>query len=343
MVVFSMQPREPALGSLNPAARPGDARVSRSGMRRWRHRSSRRGKVLVLVAVSMPAILAIVGLVFDAGLLLTNRQNIQHAADAASTAAAMDLLLENSVTTANSTASNYFKTLNGFGYGRVTTNIPPQSGPYVGNSAYVEVIGTIPYATQFMQCVGAAPQLQVEARSVAGYANSTAGAAIVVLNPTPSPVAVSPISSIVLPSFPAIVGGLEILGVGTLSVQGAVLVNTTWGGVDQNDNPAGSGQGPPYGISCTPGVSTTTLLATDIRVVGGVDKPSNYGSISKGQPSPLKAGALAVPDPLEDAPTPCTATDPADVSTTNYGGVSVALLPLISPPKDPATRSVRLD
>ena len=93
----------------------------------------------MLVAVSMPAIVAIVGLVFDAGMLLTNRQNIQHAADAASTAAAMDLLLENCVSDRDRDRVELLQTLNGFGRGTVTTNIPPQSGPYAGNSAYVEV------------------------------------------------------------------------------------------------------------------------------------------------------------------------------------------------------------
>ncbi len=185
-------------------------RLSRDIVLCARRRGSRRGKVLVLVAISFPAIMAIVGLVFDAGMLLTNRQNIQHAADAASSAAAMDLLLGKNVATASATASNYFQALNGFGNATVTTNIPPQSGPYAGNSAFVEVLATIPYATQFFQCLGAAPLSQVWTRSVSGYENSTAKAAIVVLNPSPSPIAPSPISSIVLPSFPAILGGLEI-------------------------------------------------------------------------------------------------------------------------------------
>ena len=105
-----------------------------------------------------------------------------------------------------------------------------------------------------------------------------------------------------------------------MSVQGAVLVNTTWGGVDQNDNPAGSGTRPPYGISCTPGVSYHDALGDDIRVVGGVDKPSNYGNITKGQPSPLKADELTVPDPLKlhDA---LHGDRRRGLSTTNYGGV----------------------
>jgi hypothetical protein len=287
----------------------------------------------VLIAVAMPAILAIVGLVFDTGLLMANRQNLQHAVDAAATAAAMDLLLGDSNSTATATATNYVQNLNGFAGAQVTMNIPPQSGAYTGRVGFVEVLSTIQYNTQIMQIVGAAPQSQVTARAVAGSESSTAGAAIVVLDPKPAPVSIGPIPTLTIPSYPALIGGLEVLGAGTLTVNGAVLVNNTWGGVDQNGQPAGSGAGPPYGISCTPLLSLTNLLATDIRVVGGVDTQRNYGNVQQGQSSPLIANALAVPDPFEQLPVPCTSTDPANVSLTSYGGVQVIQPPLIVAPK----------
>ena len=316
----------PAVSAMAFAFQPRPRRISPG--RAGRH--ARKGKVLVLLAVSVPAIFAIAGLVFDAGMLMTNRQNLQQAADAAATAAAMDLLLGKS--TASTTATNYFQSLNGFANAQVTTNIPPQSGPYAGQAGFVEVIGTFQYTNQIMQIVGAASQSQITVRAVSGYEASTAGAAVVVLDPLPAPVAIGPIPSIMLPSYPALTGGLEVLGLGSLSVNGAVLVNNTWGGVDQNGNPAGSGPGPPYGISCTPLLSLTSLLATDIRVVGGVDKQTNYASIAQGSPSPLKANALTVPDPYEKLPVPCTATDPANVNTTTYGGVQVIQLPLLVAP-----------
>jgi hypothetical protein len=107
-------------------------------------------------------------------------------------------------------------------------------------------------------------------------------------------------------------------------------VNTEWGGVDQNGNPAGDGPGPPYAVSCTPLLSLTKLLASDIRVVGGVDKASNYGNVSAGKPSPLYANRLPVPDPLLTLPVPTIGADPANVNGDYYGGVSVAL-PLGAP------------
>ena len=150
------------------------------------------------------------------------------------------------------------------------------------------------------------------------------------LDPTPPPLSVAAVQPS-LPSYPALLGGLEILGLGTVIVNCAVLVNNTWGGVDQNGNPAGTGSGPPYGISCTPLLQLTQLNAVDIRVSGGEsDNPTNYGSFTAGAKSPLRANQLGVPDPFETLPVPTTATDPINVNTTLRGGVQVVSLPLIS-------------
>lgn len=296
-------------------------------------RGRRSGKVLILVMISLPAIFAIVGLVLDSGFMMSGSQDLHHATDAAATAAAMDLYLGKTSASAISTASSYLTDLNGVSSAQPTVNIPPLSGPYAGQSGYVEVLASQSYQTRFMQLVGANSQQTLSTRSVAGYQNSTAGAAIVVLDPNPSALTISGIpSSLSLPSYPAILGGLEVLGLGTVSVDGAVLVDTTWGGVDENGNPAGSSSGPPYGISCTPLLSLTHLNALNIRVVGGVDNQSNYGNYTSGQASPLRANQLAVPDPFQSLPVPTTASDPTNVSATSYGGVQVIGLPLVSAP-----------
>ena len=296
-----------------------------------RHRKVRSGKVFVFIAVSLPAILGIVGLVFDTGLIMSDRENLQHGADAAATAAAMDLLENKSNATAVATAASYLQTLNGFADAQVTTNIPPSSGPYAGRTGFVEVIATRQHSTAIMQIVGAALQSPVTARAVAGFQPSTAGAAVVVLDPSPPPLQVNSMLP-TLPSYPALIGGLEIPGAGAVQVNGAVLVNSTWGGVDQNGNPAGSGSGPPWGIACTSALPLTQLKALDIRVVGGVDDQNNYGDYVQGKASPLRANALPVPDPFEQLPVPSVATDSVNVSTTTYGGVQVVQLPLIVAP-----------
>jgi hypothetical protein len=133
-------------------------------------------------------------------------------------------------------------------------------------------------------------------------------------------------------ALPALLGGLEVEGLGRFSVDGAVLVNNGWGGVDENGDSAGSAAGPPYGVSCTPLLSTTRLLARDIRVVGGVDNQNNYGNFVSGKSSPLQANRLPVPDPYAGLAVPTINSDSNNVDTTLRGSVTVAGVPLIGPP-----------
>jgi Flp pilus assembly protein TadG len=301
-----------------------------SGCRLRTRRLLRRGKVLVAVAVMLPALFAMIALVIDGNGLMGQWQCLQHAADSAAQAAAMDLLKGSASAVAVTTANQYVTRYNPAGNATVVVHIPPQQGAYTGDARFVEVIATQPGQTFFARVVGALATPPLAARSVAGYESTTAGAAVVVLDPSPSPLSLPATLAGVpsLPSLPSLIGGLEVLGAGNLQVQAAVLVNTTWGGVDQNGDPAGSSPGPPYGIACTPVISATKLLATDIRVVGGVDNPANYASLYAGKPSPLQANKLPVPDPWIDLPVPTTSADPTNVRSDSFGGVQVALLPL---------------
>ncbi len=297
---------------------------------RHRTRHARQGKVLVLVAISLTSLIGILGLVFDGGLMSADSQNLHHATDAAAMAGAMDLRLGKTSASANDTAVLYLTSLNGFSDAQPVVNIPPLQGNYAGQAGYVEVLATRNYQTRLMHILGANSQQPLMTRSVAGCQASTSGSAIVVLDPNPAQLSITGVPP-VLPSYPALIGGLEVLGLGTVAVNGAVLVNTTWGGVDENGNPAGSSPGPPYGISCTPLVALTHLNALDIRVSGGVDNQTNYGNYKSGQKSPLHANRLAVPDPLQSLPSPSTVSDSTNVSTQSFGGVQVAGLPLIGP------------
>ncbi len=304
----------------------------KSLVRRTAGRTRRRdGKVLVLVLISCSAIFGILGLVFDAGLMTSDSQNLHHATDAAATAGAMDLLLGKTTSQATTTATSYITDLNGLADAQTTVNIPPVQGVYAGRNNYLEVIATRPYQTRIMHLLGVSSQQTISMRSVASYQASTAGGAIEVLDPTPPPLAISAMLP-TLPAYPALLGGLEVLGLGTVSVNGAVLVNTTWGGVDEDGNPAGTSAGPPYGISCTPLLQLTHLNARDIRVSGGVDNQANYGSFTSGAKSPLRANRMGVPDPFETLPVPSTASDPTNVNTTLRGGVQVVSLPLVGAP-----------
>jgi hypothetical protein len=287
----------------------------------------RQGKVLLLFVVLLPALLALAGLVIDGGVLVSTYRRAQHATDAAATAAARDLMLGNSETQATSKAQQFIAQYNGFPHANTTVNIPPLTGAYAGVAGCVSVRLTDQPGTYFGGFIGSGGVSQVSTQSVAGLRPSTAGAAIVVLDPDPPHLTV-PLISGVLPALPSLVGGLELEGLGTVRVDGAVLVNTKWRGLDENGDTVGDGSSPPWAIASLNLLAASRLRARDIRVVGGVDNPNYYANYTTGQPSPLAAGKLPVPDPYENLPVPTVAVDPSNVVDVYRGTVSIADLPL---------------
>ena len=287
-----------------------------------RRGAQRAGKVLLMFVVLLPALLALCGLVIDGGVLMGTYRRAQHAADAAATAAARDLVLGSNATQATTKAEQFITEYNGFPAANVTVNIPPASGAYAGVDGCVEVLLTAQPDTHFGGFIGGGALAQVSTRSVAGSRPSTTGAALVVLDPDPPQLAV-PLISGVLPPLPALVGGLELAGLGTVRVNGAVLVNTEWAGRDENGDNVGEGPSPPWAIACLNLLTAGRLRAHDIRVVGGVDNPSYYAHYTSGQPNPLAAGKLPVPDPLAGLPAPTVDADPVNVVDVDRGSVRV--------------------
>jgi hypothetical protein len=296
--------------------------------------SRRRAKILVFLAILLPVLCGFVGLVVDSSLLMTEYRNLQQVSDAAADAAAMAIFNGDNAAAATAAAVTCVQTYNGLPDATVAVNIPPSAGPHAGNSSYAEVLVSRNKTTDFIQVLGTSSHQTVKARSVAGAEASTAGAAIVILDPNPPGITVNlaPLVPLSISLPPLQLGGLEVLGLGQLSVNGSVLVNNQWGGVDEKGNPAGDGPGPPYGAACMPLVSLTNLDARDIRVVGGVDNPKCYGNFTFGQASPLRCNKLPVPDPYAGLPAPTVSSDSANVVATNRGSVNVIGLPLIGPP-----------
>jgi Flp pilus assembly protein TadG len=72
-----------------------------------RIRQPRRGVTLVQFVLMAPVLLGMIGLVVDGGLVLAAQRQVQNAADAAATAAAMDLFRGSNNTTALSTAQSF--------------------------------------------------------------------------------------------------------------------------------------------------------------------------------------------------------------------------------------------
>lgn len=291
-------------------------------------RAQRHGKALVFVVLTLPAVFGILGLIFDGGLLVSDSRSLQHVADAAATAAAMEIRLGKGANVAIATANTYVADQNNYPDAAVAVNIPPTTGPFAGNANYVEVILNEQYRSRWIHLLGSDRQQNISARAVAGIEDSTTDTALMVLDPNPNQLAIGSLPPL-LPSTLALLGGLEVEGLGAINVDGAVLVNSEWGGVDEDGNPAGRDAGPPYAVSSTPLVALSRLNARDIRVTGGVDTPSNYGHFEEGEASPLVANQSPVPDPYATLPVPTVAADSSNVVDEEHGGVRVIALPLI--------------
>lgn len=293
---------------------------------------SRGGKILVLLAVVLPSLLGLMALVLDGGLLMVESRRSQEVADAAATAAAFVLQNENGDWRAE--AEHVVHQANGMSSVTVRAVSPPESGAYAGRSGFVEVRLEHPFVPRLPNVGASRPNLSVTTRSVAGSEPTTAPAAIVLLDPAPPKISIGSLP-LALPSLTPLLGGFEVIGLGRLRVNGAILVNTTWGGVDEEGQTAGASSGPPYACSCTPLLPLTRVLATDLRVAGGVDDPDNYGHIQSGQGSPLQANRRPVPDPYADLPVPTLAADSANVSATMRGGALVVGLPFVTTTLEP--------
>lgn len=292
--------------------------------------SLRAGNMLPFFVILLPSILGILGLVIDASMMRVKSRLIQNAADAAAIAAAAALTDGQSIADASSAAANAVNNNNGLGSANVSVQIPPVDGPYVGQTGYAEVQVSMVVPTFVIQALGNSGSYTVRATSVAGNRASTTGADVVVLDPNPPGITVPPVLGISLPPTPSLsLGGLEVLGLGQVKINGAVLVNTTWGGVDQTGSSVGEPSLLRAAVTCMPLVSLTTLATTNLRVTGGVDDQKNYVNYAAGQKSPLRANQKPVPDPLAALPPPTTAVDPVRVSATMKGGVSVTTLPFL--------------
>lgn len=166
--------------------------------------TARDGTVVVVAAVSMIAILSVVALSLDGGVLMEKRRQIQSASDAAALAGCDDLYenwyrnkqyntyygLDNPSHTAVTAAKNAAKE-NGYEDGVngcvVTVNIPPLSGDHTGSGpsgrGHVEVIVSYSQKRFFSKLFGSA-DVPIGARAVARGNRSSIQQAILVLNPT---------------------------------------------------------------------------------------------------------------------------------------------------------------
>ena len=156
-------------------------------------RSRRRGVSLVLVVISLVSLLSIIAVSLEGGLLLTERRNAQATADAAAMAAAADLyynhFVNNGVDAGGTAKNSAFVCAAANGYTndgvntKVTVNIPPLSGDYVGKPSYAEVIVEYYHKRGFSSIFGTS-DVPVRARAVTVGMPSAAPVGILVLDPS---------------------------------------------------------------------------------------------------------------------------------------------------------------
>lgn len=274
-------------------------------------RRNRRGVTLVMFAVTLPVLLGMVGLVVDAGLLAAGRRQARTAADAAALAATHDLMRGRSTATATTTATAFVREYNGLPQAAVTVTNPPASGPYAGQSRYVEVTVSNPVSTWFIQVLGGEGHRTVTARAVAGYEPVAAGPKIIALNPGARP-------------------GLSVSGGGSVIVGGGVAVNSEGGGVDENGQTVNGNSGFAASVA-----NNSTFQAMSIQTVGGVNTPANFKHLDTSlSGNSLDAGSVSFPDPFLEIPPPTTANgaDPTEWPAVNVtGNAHVTLYPGVYP------------
>ncbi len=144
-------------------------------------RSAARGQVLIIFALASLALIGFVALSVDAGFLLAERRQAQNAADAGALAAATDVLRNKSLSVVQTAGKDYGAINANVPAGNVTINWPPASGPYAGNSKYVEAIVT-KNVTKFFVGAVYTGDWKVTARAVAGVEPEPRAYALLALN-----------------------------------------------------------------------------------------------------------------------------------------------------------------
>jgi hypothetical protein len=142
-------------------------------MRNWR---SENGQVLVVMSLSMMALLGVMGLALDVGMLFHAKRTQQIAADAAAVAGALDYRYNadvNSALAAGKAAAAQNGFIDGSNGVTVSINIPPKYGETKGLSGYIEAVVQYPSPTYFMQLFGF-NSINMATRAVAGTGSTYA-------------------------------------------------------------------------------------------------------------------------------------------------------------------------
>jgi len=161
------------------------------------YKNRRRGIVAVLIALVLIGLLGVTAIAIDGGLMQDNRRRVQAAADAAAMAAAAQMFAEyraivlsnyTNFDPGNQAATVAYNSANTNGYNNdgvtstVTVNIPPKSGPFLGQIGYIEVLITY-YQPRYFSTIWGSGTLPISVRAVSRGAWVGSNDGILVLDP----------------------------------------------------------------------------------------------------------------------------------------------------------------
>jgi hypothetical protein len=262
-----------------------------------------------LVALSLVAMLGIVAIAIDGGLILDQRRQLQSAADAAALAAAVDLYLNNPINTAKQSALSVAATNrynNDGSTNTVSVLIPPNdamtadvTAPYNG-AGYVEVVITYTpqsYFSGVFKIISPGFTMQpIKAEAVARGKLASIGDGIILLDPT---------------------------GSGALTAGGNATMTVTNGPVIVDSSSATGG--------VTSGNHATVTASQGFYFAGnpGTNSPNFKGPISSGQtPTSDPLSYLTPPNPNSLTLQSNSALSVTSTSTLNpgvyKGGISIS-------------------
>jgi len=245
-----------------------------------RSRSQSSGQIIVLASIAMIAVIGFAALAVDIGYMYSTKRSMQTAADAAAIAAANALQSTNSNNYQQ--AATDVATLNGFTNGQngVTVNVgTPTSGPYSGNSSYVEVDVKQAVPTFFLRVLGF-NTLNVAASAVSGTVSGSG--CVYALDPSMSG-AISLTGNITINASCGIIDNSSSSS--ALSVTGNATINTAYTGVSGNYTTSGN-------VTITPTPKTKICPAMD--PLGGIAAPGYTSNSSYTQLSSNNSGSYSV-------------------------------------------------
>ncbi|MFM7837240.1 MAG: pilus assembly protein TadG-related protein, partial [Planctomycetaceae bacterium] len=148
---------------------------------------SRQGTVLIVTAIGAAAMVGMLLLIVETGMVMDTRRKAQNAIDSAALAAAQALVRQMSSSSAATDAQQFIQQYNNVTGGTVTLNMPPATGPYAGRYGYCEAVIQMHSANTLFSSFARTSAPTFNARAVAGYRQVSSPEMIIALDKRYSP------------------------------------------------------------------------------------------------------------------------------------------------------------